>query len=152
MHKILSLFSLICSLGTFTILSMTIPASAQSQTRPIELRLNSQSQNFQTLLQQAEAVAKKSIEQTFSENPNLGSISLTVSAEHNGAIVPLLSTTVSRTNWQQKPTIQAWSQYFTASEVLLGFRTTQPTTSTAPVTNFNPVAASMADKEPNFYQ
>lgn len=152
MHKILSLFSLICSLGTFTILSMTIPASAQAQTRPIELRLNSQSQNFQTLLKQAEAVAKTSIEQTFAENSNLKEVSLTVSAEHNGAVVPLLSTTVSRANWQRKPSIQVWSQYFTASEVLLGFLKPQPATASTPVTNFNPVAASMADKEPNFYQ
>lgn len=150
MDKILSVLSLIASLGTFIVPSLTIAASAQ--TKPIELRLNSQNQNFQTLLQQAEAVAKKSLEQTFSENPNLMSVSLTVSAEHNGTIVPLLSTTVSRANWLNKPTIQAWSQYFTASEVLLGFRTTQPATSTTSVTNFNPVAASMSDKEPNFYQ
>ena len=150
MYKSLRVLSLIASLGTFVVSSMTVPVFAQTQ--PIELRLNSQTQNFQTLLQQAEAVARKSIEQTFAENPNLKSVSLTVSAEHNGAVVPLLSTTVSRANWLTKPTIQAWSQYFTASEVLLGFRTTQPTTATAPVTNFNPVAASMADKEPNFYQ
>lgn len=149
MYKILSVFSLIASLGSFAVLSMTIPASAQTQ--PIELRLNSQNQNFQTLLQQAEVASKKSIEKTFVENPNLMEVSLTVSAEHNGAIVPLLSTIVSRANWQQKPTIQAWSQYFTASEVLLRFRTTQATTATAPVTNFNPVAASMSDKDPNFY-
>lgn len=148
MYKILSVLSLI-SLGSFTVLSMTIPASAQTQ--PIELRLNSQNQNFQTLLQQAETAAKKSIEQTFAENPNIMSVSLSISAEHNGAIVPLLSTTVSRANWQQKPTIQAWSQYFTASEVLLRFRTTQATTTAVSVTNFNPVAASMSDKDPNFY-
>lgn len=148
MHKI-GILSLIVSLGTVLVSSMTVPVSAQTQ--PIELRLNSQNQNFQTLLKQAEVAAKESIEQTFSENPKLTEVSLTVSAEHNGAVVPLLSTTVSRANWQRKPTIQAWSQYFTASEVLLGFRTTQPTTSTS-VTNFNPVAASMSDKAPNFYQ
>lgn len=148
MHKI-GILSLIVSLGTALVSSMTVPVSAQTQ--PIELRLNSQNQNFQTLLKQAEVAAKASIEQTFTENPNLTEVSLTVSAEHNGAVVPLLSTTVSRANWQRKPTIQAWSQYFTASEVLLGFRTTQPTTSTF-VTNFNPVAASMSDKAPNFYQ
>lgn len=150
MYKILSVFSLIASLGSFAVLDPTISASAQ--TKPIELRLNSQNQNFQTLLQQAETAAKTSIEKTFDENPNIKSVSLSISAEHNGAIVPLLSTTVSRANWQQKPTIQAWSQYFTASEVLLGFRTTQPATATVPVTNFNSVAASMSDKDPNFYQ
>ncbi len=132
--------------------SLTIPVSAKTQTLPTELRLNSQNQNFQTLLQQAEAVAKTSIEQTFAENPNLKEVSITVSAEHNGTVVPLLSTTVSRANWQRKPTIQAWSQYFTTAEVLLGYLTPQPTTATASITNFNPVAASMSDKAPNFYQ
>jgi hypothetical protein len=152
MHKILGVLSLIGSLGISAVLSMTISVSAQAKTKPIELRLNQSSPNYQTLLQQAEAVARTSIEQTFAENPNLISVSLTVSAEHNGAIVPLLSTTVSRANWLQKPTIQAWSRYFTTAEVLLGYLTPQPATATASVTNFHPVAASMTDKQPNFYQ
>jgi hypothetical protein len=151
MHKILSVLSLIGSLGTFVPLTI-IPVVAQAQTKPVELRLNAQNQNFKTLIQQAEAVAKNTIEQSFLENPNLTAVSLTVIGEHNGTVAPILSTNVSRLNWQQKPTIQAWSQYFTASEILLGFLKPQTTPSGIPSTNFNNVAASMTDKESNFYQ
>lgn len=150
MHKILALLSLI-GLATLAPLTTT-PVAAQTQAKPIELRLNSQNQNFKTLIQQAEAIAKNTIEQSFAENLNLKEVSLTVVGEHNGTVVPLLSSNVSRLNWLRKPTIQAWSQYFTASEVLLGYLTPQATPSGTPTTNFNNVAASMADKDPNFYQ
>ena len=153
-RKILSVFSLIGSLGAVTALSMTIPIPAQAESKQIQLLLDSQgSLNFATLLQQAESVVRNSVEKTFGENPNLTDVSITIVGEHNGAVVPLLSTTVSRANWLVKPNIQAWSQYFSTAEVLLGFRKPlTPATSTASATNFNPVAASMADKEANFYQ
>ena len=152
-RKILSILSLIGSLGTFMTLSITIPMPAQAESKQIQLLLDSQgSPNFNTLLQQAESVARNSVEKTFTENSNITDVSITIVGEHNGAVVPLLSTTVSRTNWLANPSVQAWSQYFSTAEVLLGFnKPLIPAHSTASATNFNPVAASMADKDPNFY-
>jgi hypothetical protein len=64
----------------------------------------------------------------------------------------LLSANVSRSNWQARPTVQAWTRYFPSAEVLLGFVAPQQPSSTGPSASFDPVAASMSDRETNFYR
>ncbi len=95
--------------------------------------LNSDSNpSFETLLQQAQDLARQSIEQEFAENPETNEISIMVLGEHQGQIVPLLRSQVTRTQWQRDSRIYRWTRYFANnSQVLLGFNnppaTPQPT-------------------------
>lgn len=78
--------------------------------------------NFQTLVEQAESTAAGAIEQAFLSDPTATEVVVIVSAERNGQEVPLLSTTVSRTQWQQQPSVSAWTTYFERPAIaLLGF-------------------------------
>ena len=151
--KILGAFSLIGSLGALVTLSIATPTPAWASPRQIQLLLNSQgSQNFEALIRQAESVAGNYIQQAFVESPSVTQVSVTIVGEHNGAAVPLLSANVSRSNWQARPTVQAWTRYFPSAEVLLGFVAPQQPSSTGPSASFDPVAASMSDRETNFYR
>jgi hypothetical protein len=151
--KVLGVFSLIGSLGGLIALSLAIPTSAFAQAKQIQLLFTSQgNQNYETLIRQAEALAGNSIEQAFAETPNITEVSITIVGERNGSMVPLLSSNVSRSNWQAKPTVHLWTRYFPNAEVLLGFAIPQQTNSAEPSASFNPVSASMSDRQPNFYQ
>jgi hypothetical protein len=150
--KILSVLLLIGSFGALVEPSIAVPTPAQAEPRQIQLLLNSQgNQNFEALIRQAESVAQNYIQQAFAESLEVTEVSVTIVGEHNGATVPLLSSTVSRSNWQAKPTVQAWTRYFGSAEVLLGFTAPQQPDSVAASASFDPVAASKLDREPNFY-
>jgi len=102
-----------------TLLSTISLATAESVER--NLILNSDgSQSFETLLQQAQDLAKDSIEQEFAENPDITEVSILVLGEHQGQIVPLLRSQVSRTGWQQDSRIYRWTRYFANNSKVLG--------------------------------
>lgn len=53
-------------------------------------------QSFEMLLQQAQDLASQAIEQEFADNPETTEVSITVLGEHQGQIVPLLRSQVTR--------------------------------------------------------
>jgi hypothetical protein len=83
--------------------------------------------------------------------PILTEVSVTIVGEHNGQQVPLLSSNVSRSNWQTKPNVQVWSRYFGTAESLLGFvKPQQPAATVAVVASFDPIAASLSGQRAEF--
>jgi hypothetical protein len=154
--KILGVFSLLISLNALMALNMALPFPAWAEPRQEGFVLSAQgSQNFEALMRQAESIALEFIEQSFAESPSVTEVSVMVVGEHNGQEVPLLSSRVSRSSWQAEPRLHAWTQYFGSAEILLGFiKPQQPvaTASAQPVPAFDPVGASMTDREPNFYE
>jgi hypothetical protein len=153
-QEVLGVFSRIGSLGALVALSMALSAPAWAEPKQISILLSSQgSQEFESLIQQAESVAGNFIQQVFAESPEITEVSVTIVGEHNGQQVPLLSSNVSRSNWQTKPNVQVWSRYFGTAESLLGFVKPQQAAATVAVlASFDPIAASMTDRERNFYQ
>lgn len=103
-------------------------------------------------MQQAEALARKLVEQAFAQSSSLLEVSITIVGEHNGQEVPLLDSRVSRSNWQKEPRIQTWTRYASNSATLLGFSKPKVPQSVATKPVFDQVAASMSDTEPNFYE
>lgn len=109
------------TLSTIGTLAATL-SIASAETKALNLLLNSDGiQTFETLLQQAQYVAKTSIEQEFT-NPGVTEVSVLISGEHNGQIVPILQSNVSRSQWQNDSRIHRWTRYyFGSSGVLLGY-------------------------------
>ncbi|HEY9613827.1 hypothetical protein [Allocoleopsis sp.] len=104
-----------------TLLSTISLASAELVERNFILNSDS-NPSFDNLLQQAQDLASQSIEQEFAENPETSEISIMVLGEHQGQIVPLLRSQVTRTQWQRDSRIYRWTRYFANnSQVLLGF-------------------------------
>ena len=92
-----------------------------TETREIRSKLKSAHQTFAALIQEAEFLATRSIEQEFAESPSITEISVSILGERNGQEAPLLLSRVSRSDWQKQPRIQKWTKYFGSSAVLLGF-------------------------------
>lgn len=104
-----------------------MPASPiLAEVRENRLLLNAHdTQDFRSLMQQAESLAQGAIAQGFAANPQLTAIHITIVGERNGQVATLLTTEVNRLQWQSNPNVDPWSQYFVDSAVLLGFRESQ---------------------------
>jgi hypothetical protein len=71
------------------------------------------------LVAQAESLLSEAISRQFNQNPNLSTVQVDVVGDRHGEIIPLLTVTVSRTQWQANPQVSAWSRYYSASYALL---------------------------------
>jgi hypothetical protein len=68
--------------------------------------------------------------------------------DRQGQQVPLLTSRVSRSQWQQQPIIRPWTKYFATSAVLLGFNQPQKTPTTpGQSTPSNPPTPSAAQTQ-----
>ncbi len=104
--------------------------SANSSTRQVDVTLKTQAnQTFNQLIQEAEIQAVDLIEQELANNPKVTEIAVTILGDRQGQQAPLLFARVSRTDWQQQPTIRQWTKYFATSAVLLGFNKLETTPS-----------------------
>ena len=108
-----------------TVISLVATVSlASAETKEQNLILNSDgTQSFDVLIRSAQDLAKNSIEQEFTGNPEISEVSITISTEHNGQIVPILYSKVTRSQWQKDSRVYRWTKYFNSSGVLLGFYT-----------------------------
>lgn len=87
--------------------------------------------SFETLIRQAESAAQRVIIQKFNQDLTLTELHITVLGEYNGQVVPLIASTVSRSNWQASPDIKRWTEYLNASFTLLGFEAAERSDSVA---------------------
>lgn len=119
-HLYILIKSCLVSFGIAVLLPLNVAAFAETKTLNISLKTD-ENQSFANLIQQAEFTAINFINQEFKSGSKVTKIGITVSGERNGQEVPLLSTKVSRVNWQAQPKIRSWTNYFVKAAVLLGF-------------------------------
>lgn len=86
---------------------------------------------YDDLVAQAESLVRSVIVRQFSQSPDLSAIKVVVLGSRNSDRVPILSTTVSRTQWQKKPQVSAWTQYYPAYALLQRRDRVQPETTAA---------------------
>jgi hypothetical protein len=94
------------------------PAHAEMQGLVIELPVYGQTVPG-SLTAQAELLVSSAIERQFKQNPGLSTIQVVVTGDRNGEIIPILTTTASRAQWQANPQVKAWTKYYSASYALL---------------------------------
>ncbi|NEO78876.1 hypothetical protein [Moorena sp. SIO4G3] len=83
-----------------TLVTQIPTASAENKEYHVILNYDS-SKSFECLIQQTENLAQTKLNQEFTENPDITSISLMILGERNGQVVPLMMiATVSRSQWQ----------------------------------------------------
>ena len=102
------------------LLSPSLPALAETKLLNINLS-TAENQSFADLIQQAELIATESLDRELNRLPTVTQIEIIVTGKRNGQEVPLLSTKVSRQDWQAHPSIQLWTNYLTKTGILLGF-------------------------------
>ena len=109
-------------MGAIACLNFANVLPAKAEARQINLTLTSSSNStFTSLVQQAESLAHGTIEQIFVAYPSVTEVSVMILGDRNGQEVPLLVSKVSRSDWQRDPSIRTRTQYFSSSELLLGF-------------------------------
>ena len=140
--------------GTILIVSSLVAtiSIATAETKEQNFIFNSDgTQSFDTLIRYAQDLAKNSIEQEFTANPEASEVSITISTEYNGQIVPILHSKVTRSQWQRDSRVYRWTKYFGSSGVLLGFYT--PSVSPTPQLSPGPVIVPRRlrqEKDPAF--
>ena len=133
-------------IGIALFLPFNCPAFAETKFINISLKTGA-NQSFNNLMQQAESIAINLIDEEFNRVSKITEVGIIVSCDRNGQEVPILSSRVSRTNWQAQPTIASWTKYFTKAEILLGFNSPQKTTPNLPRLSVN---LSSQQSEPGF--
>jgi len=112
------LWSIIFTLASLLITNLTVLASEKNTSLLIDSKENN---SYKILLQQAENLAKETINQEFTNNPEITEITITILGERRSQIVPIIRSTVSRTEWQNNPKIDNFTRYFADAKLLLKF-------------------------------
>ena len=144
MRKYSNNWWVICGIAVF--LPFNYPDFADTKFVNISLKVEA-NQNFDTLMQQAESTAINLIDKEFNRVSKITEVGIIVSCDRNGQVVPILSSRVSRTDWQAQPTIASWTKYFTKAEILLGFNLPQKTKPNLPRLSVN---ISSQQSDPGF--
>ena len=84
------------------------------------------------LFGRAESMVSQEINRHFDTNPSLAEIEVVVLGNRNGDILPVLANTVSRSQWQDTPQVDARSKYYQAY-ALIRRHDSQPPTQVASV-------------------
>jgi hypothetical protein len=136
-------------LGAALLLSTIAPA--QAATKRFAQHIDS-SGTFETLIQQAEAIAQTTANRAFSD-PNTTEITLNITGEQSGQIAPILLLNVSRLEWQRQNNVQSWAKYPGGAKQLLGFNRSNSSPLTTPiVTASNPIRDGLNERETNFFK
>ncbi len=85
----------------------------------VDIPVYDQSVSVQSLTGDAELIVSDTIDQYFGQNPEFNSIQVVVLASRNGETIPILTTSVSRIQWQQQRDVSVWSRYYNAAYGLL---------------------------------
>lgn len=134
------------SCGIAVLLPFNYPAFAETKFVNISLKVEA-NQKFDILMQEAESIAINLIDKEFNRVSKITEVGVIVSGDRNGQEVPILSSRVSRTNWQAQPSIESWTKYFTTAEILLGFNLPQKTKPNVPRLSVN---LSSKQNDPGF--
>lgn len=139
---------------SLVVILLNIPTVAWAEDKQISYTLNAHNGSYQALIEQAESWAGKLIEQAFTQNSSLTEVAVSIIGERNGQEVPLLTAKVSRANWQENPQTRSWTQYYSSSAVLLGFKQVQPRANVVRLPNREFLNRDVASshQESNFYQ
>lgn len=94
------------------------PVRADAESIVVDMSVYGQVE-YGDFFSRAEAMANDEVSRQFSQNPDLSEIQVVVVGDRDGEIVPILTTTVSRAQWQKTPRVSVWTQYYNASYALL---------------------------------
>ncbi len=136
--------TLVMLLGLEGVLWVTTEASApkiaQADTARLNLSLDRQpNETYESLVRRAEAVATAATQARFGQDSGVEDVSVTVAAQNQGQIVPVLSLQVSRSQWYGSPYTKPWAKYFANAKALLRFENAATNTS-APTQATNPAS------------
>jgi hypothetical protein len=107
--------------GSVALPSLVTPPVAQAYTSRVNLYLvREQGESFETLVQRSEIIARAAIQRSFDADVLMTDVIVTVIGDNQGISVPILTVPVSRSEWQLRPDVTQWADYFEAARSLVG--------------------------------
>jgi len=150
-RQLLSIFSRrsLLLLGTCLCLSTQAiaPQRATAYIARVDLTIDRLSgESYTNIVQRAESIVRVSAQRSFDQDILVTDVSIIVSAQNLGDIVPVLALKVSRTQWKKYPDPHRWATYFRMAQTLL-FRGKD---STSPDTASTSTSSPPQLRAPNF--
>ncbi len=133
----------------FTVASKLLtPRMSQARIARLDLSVESQpNDTYKTLLNRAEAAVRAAVQENFEQNKQVTYVTAMVMAENSGAVAPVLSLEVSRSQWRKSHDVQQWGTYLTSARFLLGFEKPPAINTSATVTENAPLAPQEESKD-----
>ncbi|NEO57099.1 MAG: hypothetical protein F6K54_30925 [Okeania sp. SIO3B5] len=91
-------WSIVLILASILTTNKTTLAAAKNTSLLIDSNNNN---SYENLVEQAENLAKNTINQEFENNPETTEITITILGEHQSQIAPILRSKISRSEWQK---------------------------------------------------
>lgn len=116
-----SLLSIVgLTVGTWAMGGTIVASAAQAYTNAVNITLERESgETYAGLAQRAEMAARTVAQQSFSSDILITEVNVTVLGQNGIAVVPILTLSVSRNDWRNRPDPRYWSSYFGAAQMLL---------------------------------
>lgn len=112
--------ALTLALGVGGIPPVILPPAAEAYTSRLNLFLVRESgESFDTFLRRSEIIARAGVQRSLDSDVLMTEAIVTIIGESQGLSVPILTVTVSRSDWQRQPDILAWVEYYPAARALL---------------------------------
>ena len=103
------------------------PIAAQAYTARVDVTLDRlPNESFESLLRRAELVARSAAQRGFDQDILASQVSVIVNGRNRGFEAPVLTLSVSRSQWQARPDARKWATRHRNVRDLLGFETVKP--------------------------
>lgn len=107
-------------LGGATVPMLVAPPVAQAYTSRVNLFVvREQGESFDTLVQRSEIIARAAVQRSFDADVLMTDVIVTVIGDNQGIAVPILTVPVSRSDWQLRPDVTQWANYYEAARSLV---------------------------------
>jgi len=116
--------TLICGLSSTGILSLEAiaPLKAEAYPQNVQIYLTRQGgETYQNLLERSAIIARAATQRTFDADVLVTEVAVTIIADNQGLIAPLLTLNVTRDQWWERPDPKTWINYYDGIETLLDF-------------------------------
>jgi hypothetical protein len=113
--------------GSAAVPTLVAPPVAQAYTSRVNVFLvREQGESFDTLVQRSEIVARAAVQRSFDADVLMTDVIVTIIGDNQGVSVPILTVPVSRSEWQLRPDVTQWANYYEAARYLVGDQASEP--------------------------
>ncbi len=117
-------------IGYWLIQGAIAPPPVQAATERLTISITRQfNETYQSMLRRAEAAVRAAAQRSFDQDVLITDVTVNAIGQNAGAITPMFTLEVSRSNWRTSPNPERWANYYSDAQSLLNL---SPRTSTTP--------------------
>jgi hypothetical protein len=108
--------------GGYGLMEAIAPQPVVAYPQNVEVYLSRQGgETYDNLLERSSIIARAATQRIFDTDVLVSEVAVTILADNQGLIAPLLTLNVTRDQWWQRPDPRAWINYYDGVAVLLKF-------------------------------